>query len=286
MEEFIESRFSLTFHSQMESDFSYQSPRMNLLFNTLKWMIDSQQIGITLEELSKKLDLGEWETQHLFQEYLGKDPLRFVQDAFSPSLAQVKKLQTQLSIFDSFDEVKEGLASQIDLDIQLLEESPAEVCYSIFPYFLGTVFIASHESGICQVTFEDTEVGSIRLRRSFPKSTIKEEKTELHELAYQALMQVFVKAEGIPVIPIAVKATSFQVAVWNELQLLGKSELATYGTIATSLGDLQLSKAVGAAVGANPIALLIPCHRVIQNGKIGKFRWGSWRKQILLAIEK
>jgi AraC family transcriptional regulator of adaptative response/methylated-DNA-[protein]-cysteine methyltransferase len=270
----------------MESDFSYQSPRMELLFNTLKWMIDSQQIGITTEELSKQLDLGEWETQHLFQEYLGKDPIRFVQDAFSPSLALTNKEQTQLSIFDSFDDERD-LASHIDLDIYLLEEAPSEIRYSIFPYFLGTVFIANHESGICQLTFEDTETGSIRLRRAFPKTTIREERTDLQELAYHALMNYFVKTEEIPVIPVGVKATPFQVQVWNEIQALGKSELATYGTIAQSLGDLNASKAVGTAVGANPIALLIPCHRVVHhNGKIGNFRWGSWRKQLLLAIEK
>ncbi|WP_343635923.1 methylated-DNA--[protein]-cysteine S-methyltransferase [Fluviicola sp.] len=271
----------------MDSDFSYQSPRMDLLFRTLKWMLDSQQIGVTIEELSKHLGLGEWETQHLFQEYLGKDPIRFVQDAFAPSLARVDKQQAQISIFDSFDEEPEKPASHIDLDIQIVEESPEEVYYSIFPYFLGNVFIASHESGICQLTFEDAEVGSIRLRRAFPKSTVKEERTELHELAYQALMSYFVKTEDLPVIPVAVKATPFQVRVWNELQLLAKSELVTYEDLARKLHDPGVSKAIGAAVGANPVALLIPCHRVVrQSGKIGTFRWGSWRKQILLAIEK
>lgn len=270
----------------MDSDFSYQSPRMDLLFRTLKWMLDSQQIGVTIEELSQHLGLGEWETQHLFQEYLGKDPIRFVQDAFAPSLARVDKKQAQISIFDSFEEVAKP-ANQVDVDIQIVEESPEEVYYSIFPYFLGTVFIASHESGICQLTFEDAEVGSVRLRRAFPKSTVKEKKTELHELAYQALMRYFIRTEDLPVIPVAVKATPFQVRVWNELQLLARSELATYGDLAQKLDDPNASRAVGAAVGANPVALLIPCHRVVHHsGKIGTFRWGSWRKQILLAIEK
>lgn len=271
----------------MDSDFSYETQRMNLLFSTMKWMLDSQQIGITLPELSQRLELGEWETQHLFQEYLGKDPIRFVQDAFSPSLAQVSSQQAQISIFDSFDGVSDRSQAFIDLDIEILHEDPAELSYSVFPYFLGSVFIASHELGICQLTFEDSEVGSIRLRRTFPKSTIKEERTELHELAYQALMNYFVKTEDLPVIPIAVKATPFQVSVWNELASLAKSELVTYGVLAQNLGDLNASRAVGAAVGSNPLALLIPCHRVVhQGGKIGHFRWESWRKQLLLAIER
>lgn len=273
----------------MDADFSYRSQRMELLFNTLKWMLDSQQVGIGVEELAKRLDLGEWETQHLFQEYLGKDPIRFVQDAFSPSLGRVNR-KAQLSIFDAFETEKKVEVPAIDLDIQLITESPEEVYYTIFPYFLGTVFIASHEGGICQVTFEDAEVGSVRLRRMFPKSRITEEQTELHELAYRALIHYFVKTEELPVIPVSLKGTAFQLAVWNELQTLSKSELTSYGAIAEHLRDPNASRAVGAAVGANPLALLIPCHRVVQHadkqGKIGPFRWGSWRKQILLAIEK
>jgi AraC family transcriptional regulator, regulatory protein of adaptative response / methylated-DNA-[protein]-cysteine methyltransferase len=106
-------------------------------------------------------------------------------------------------------------------------------------------------------------------------------------LAYQTLMNYFVKSEELPVLPVAVKATPFQVSVWNELVRLKNGELTSYGVIAQSLGDLNASRAVGTAVGANPIALLVPCHRVIHNsGKIGNFRWGSWRKQLLLAIEK
>ncbi len=269
----------------METDFSYQFQRMELLFNTLKWMLDSQQIGISITELSKRLELGEWETQHLFQENLGKDPLRFVQDAFSPSLAQVQP--AQISIFDLFDEKSSEKPAGFDLDIQILQGELSEISYSIFPYFLGTVFIASNEFGICQVTFEDTDAGLTRLKKTFPKVELKEEQNELNLLAYQALMNYFVKKEEIPVLPVSVKATPFQVSVWNELTALSKSELVTYGVIAEKLGDLNASRAVGTAVGANPIALLIPCHRVVhQSGKIGHFRWGSWRKQILLAIEK
>lgn len=271
----------------MESDFSYETQRMNLLFSTLKWMLDSQQIGITLPELSQRLELGEWETQHLFQEYLGKDPIRFVLDAFSPSLAQVSRQQAQISIFDSFDDVSDRSQAFVDLDIEILHEDPAELFYSVFPYFLGSVFIASHESGLCQVTFEDTDSGLNRLKKTFPKSKLKEETSTLQELGYRALMNYFVKNEDLPVIPVGVKATAFQVSVWNELTALAKSELVTYGVLAQNLGDLNASRAVGTAVGSNPLALLIPCHRVVhQNGKIGHFRWGSWRKQLLLAIER
>lgn len=271
----------------MDSDFSYQSPRMDLLFRTLKWMLDSQQIGITIEELSKHIGLGEWETQHLFQEYVGKDPIRFVRDAFSPSLARVNQNQAQLSIFDAFEQQQEETMVHTDLDIQIMTGSPEEVQYSVFPWFLGTVFVASHESGICQVTFEDTDHGLTRLKKTFPKAELKEEQTTLNLLAYQALMNYFVRKEAIPVLPVSVKASPFQVSVWNELASVSKSGLTTYGMIAQRLGDLNASRAVGTAVGANPIALLIPCHRVVhQSGKIGRFRWGSWRKRLLLAIEK
>ena len=106
------------------------------------------------------------------QENLGKDPLRFVQDAFSPSLAQVQQ-PAQISIFDLFDEKNsEAKHPAFDLDIQILSSELTEITYSIFPYFLGTVFIASNEFGICQLTFEDTDAGLTRLKKTFPKDEL------------------------------------------------------------------------------------------------------------------
>lgn len=274
----------------MENDTAYHMQRRALLAANLKWMLETQQVGLELGDLVSRLDLGEWEVQHLFQEYLGKDPVRLVQAAFLPSLAHVQQ-QVQLSFFDQVSEAEEvsPLRPVIDVDISLLTVDPEVIRYMFCTHFLGKVFIASSDEGICQITFEDAENGRERLKKTYPKSLLQEESTVLNELTNTALNRFFVAGTDaeIPVIPVAVKATPFQRSVWNELLNIPFGTLNTYGGLAELLGDPKASRAVGTAVGANPIALLIPCHRVVhQSGKIGHFRWGRWRKQLLLAIEK
>ena len=271
----------------MEPDFAYHAQRMQLLFDTLKWMVDAQQIGVSLADLANRLELNEWEVQLLFQEYLSKDPIHFVKDVFSPALAHALP-PSQLSIFDfASDNELENETSFIDVDLHLLEKDPSTIYYAIFPHFLGEVLIAASDNGICQLTFQDSENGLLRLKKTYRTATLQEESTDLIITTYLALMDCFSNKETHPVIPVAVKATPFQLAVWSELVEVQKGKLTTYGELAQKLGDPNASRAVGTAVGANPIAVLIPCHRVVnQTGKIGHFRWGTWRKQLLLAIER
>ena len=268
----------------MTEDFQYRTKRMQLLFEQLKWMLEKQQLGLSLDELTKRMQLGSWEVRNLFGEYLGKDPLRFVQDAFSPSLANVSR-GIQVSFLDS-PELKPERNS-IPVEMKPID-SPEEIRFTTFNHFLGKVFIASTEQGICQLTFQDIENGFARLKKTFPKALLTSEKTELHQMAFEAICAYFTSSrKDLPLIPLAVKGTDFQLNVWNELTQLQPGELSTYGEIASKLGDKNALRAVGSAIGSNPVALLIPCHRIIQrNDKVGNFRWGTLRKQMILAIEK
>lgn len=281
------SFFFPNFKPTMEPDFAYHAQRMQLLFETMKWLVDAQQIGVSLPDLAKRLELNEWEVQHLFQEYIAKDPIAFVKAVFSPALAHATQ-PSQLSIFDAeLEDSSPNEKGGLDVDIQLLDQEPTSIHYAVFPYFLGEVMIAASEFGICQITFEDSDAGLVRLRKTFRSAELIEESTDLLILTYLSLMDCFSQKEDHPVIPVAVKATPFQLSVWIELITTPKGKLTTYGEIAQKLGDPNASRAVGTAVGANPIAILIPCHRVVnQTGKIGHFRWGTWRKQLLLAIER
>ena len=136
----------------MTQDFQYSTKRMQLLFEQLKWMLEKQQLGLSLEELTKRMQLGAWEVKNLFNEYLGKDPVRFVYDAFSPSLTNVTQAQQnpaagrQVSFFDSPDSLKPK--DHIQVEISLID-SPEEIRFTTFNYFLGKIFIASTEQGIC-----------------------------------------------------------------------------------------------------------------------------------------
>jgi len=261
---------------------SYHTKRMQLTAVTLQRMLEATPFSVSLAELSAELQLGVWEARHLFQEYVGCDPIRVLHNSWSPALAQVT-IPAQLSIFDAPTIQPSGKFLKTTCELEALNQDPVEISYSIHTSCLGEVFVASTPTGICQLTFEDSENGLERLKKTYPEAELIEQPSELQELAVNAL-----KSNSPAIcLPLQVKATPFQLSVWRYLSEISSGDVVTYRMIAEFLGDANASRAVGTAVGANPIALLIPCHRVVhRSGKIGKFRWGSKRKRLLLAIEK
>lgn len=261
---------------------SYHTKRMQLTAATLQRILEATPFSVSLAELSVELQLGVWEARHLFQEYVGCDPIRVLHNSWSPGLAQVN-VPAQLSIFDAPAEQIAGKFLKTTCELEALTEDPAEIAYSIHASCLGNVFVATTAEGICQLTFEDAENGLERLQKTYPESELIEQSSELQELAVNGLKS------NTPSIclPLKVKATAFQLSVWQYLLGIASGNVVTYSMVADYLGDPKASRAVGTAVGANPVGLLIPCHRVVhRSGKIGQFRWGADRKRLLLAIEK
>ncbi|ASS50591.1 MAG: hypothetical protein A3D31_13585 [Candidatus Fluviicola riflensis] len=261
---------------------SYHTKRMELTAVTLQRILEATPFSVSLAELSAELQLGVWETQHLFREYLGCDPIRVLHNSWSPALAQVNT-PAQLSIFDVPDEQNSGKFLRTTCELEPLTEDPAEIAYGIHTSCLGNIFVATTPDGICQLTFEDSENGLERLLKTYPGSKLIKRSSELQELAVNSL-----KSNAASIcLPLKVKATAFQLSVWQYLLSITSGNVVTYSMIAEHLGDPKASRAVGTAVGANPVGLLIPCHRVVhRSGKIGHFRWGTNRKRLLLAIEK
>lgn len=256
---------------------------MQLTAVALQRIMGAAPYSVSLNELSEELKLGVWEVQHLFQEYIGCDPLRLLNNSWSPSLAQISE-PAQLSIFDEPNTtVSANQFLSTSCVLTTLTEDPVEITFGIYETSMGAVFVATLPDGICQVTFEDTENGLERLQKTFPNASLIMTSSELQILVINS----FKPNQQTDTLPLKVKGTTFQLAVWRYLQSVKSGNLVTYGMIATHLGDQNASRAVGTAVGANPIALFIPCHRVVhQSGKIGHFRWGTQRKRLLLAIER
>lgn len=273
----------------MEYDWSYLKQRSELLTSTLSWIVEKQQIGIQLSDLEAYLNLGTWEVQHLFQEYLGKEPLQLVNDLFSNRLFQTEQ-PAQFSLFDAEDEKEKRipmLSCNEMVQLHGMSHEPQRIAYASYPFFLGELFIASTDEGICQVTFNDSEDGLKALQKNYKNAELVEEENILQLSCYSVLSAYFLGEKPENPIPIVVKGSLFQLRVWKELIKVKPGTLINYGSIADELGDPDAARAVGSAVGSNPVALLIPCHRVInRSGKLGNFRWKSQRKHWLLAIEK
>jgi AraC family transcriptional regulator, regulatory protein of adaptative response / methylated-DNA-[protein]-cysteine methyltransferase len=160
-------------------------------------------------------------------------------------------------------------------------------CYAIESTSLGEMLVVASEAGLRAVAFGDTAdeaIASLRGRRELgslePHSPILQ--------PYLTAIRAYLEGRPLPAeLPQDTGGTPFQQEVWQALRDIPAGETRTYGAIAAALGRPSAARAVGAAIGANPIALIIPCHRAVPAaGGIGAFRWGTGRKRLLLDLER
>jgi AraC family transcriptional regulator of adaptative response/methylated-DNA-[protein]-cysteine methyltransferase len=145
----------------------------------------------------------------------------------------------------------------------------------------GECCIAFSNDGICALTFPETRVSALYdLENRFPETNFRQNDEKAARLA----RQIFEKGDRPVLNPIG---TDFQQSIWRALQRIPAGKTTTYAQIAEAIGRPKAVRAVGTAIGANPIAYLIPCHRVIRSdGGLGGFRWGLECKKKLLEWEK
>lgn len=166
------------------------------------------------------------------------------------------------------------------LEFNIIDTPPESIAYEYLNTSYGELFVASTAIGVCYISFkQDTNLSD--LEKHFPKSAIHPEVKDLHQIA-----KAHIESDTSSALSLHLKATDFQLKVWKELYKIPKGQLSTYKYIAASLNKYEASIAVGAAVGKNPIALLLPCHRVIRsNGEWRSYRWGNANKAALLIYE-
>lgn len=147
---------------------------------------------------------------------------------------------------------------------------------------LGQMLIAATDKGICSMNFDDDEAG---LRRRFPNADILPDDGTIAPWVSAALDQI--EHPSSHDLPIDVRGTAFQERVWQELRKIPLGETRSYADIANAIGDPKATRAVGTANGSNPVAVLVPCHRVIRSdGTLGGYAGGLPRKIKLLEAEK
>jgi AraC family transcriptional regulator of adaptative response/methylated-DNA-[protein]-cysteine methyltransferase len=142
--------------------------------------------------------------------------------------------------------------------------------------------VAATRKGICRLTFDDDVTA---LKRRFPNATILPADTAMAALV-SGVLQAIETPAAAPDLPIDVAGTAFQEAVWRELRKIPAGETRSYADIAAAIGEPGAVRAVGTANGSNPVAVLVPCHRVIRSdGTLGGYAGGLDRKRKLLAAE-
>ncbi len=162
-----------------------------------------------------------------------------------------------------------------------------QIYYTITNCSLGRLLVAATERGVCAVYLGDSDgVLEAELRCEYPAAVIQRDGENMSEWVASILRYIQGQQPHLD-LPLDVRATAFEWRVWKELQAIPYGETRSYGEIAQSLGDAKKARAVAQACAHNPVALIVPCHRVVHgNGSVGGYRWGSERKQQLLVQEQ
>lgn len=247
----------------------------------------------SLEQIAEKVNLSPFHFQRLFSDWAGTSPKRFLQYI---SLNYAKKLlkENQASLFETALETGLSGTSRLhDLFVNIEGMTPGEyknggenlnINYSFTESPFGNILVASTEKGICHISFTDDELtGLENLKNQFPKANYK----QMLDLEQQNALFIFSHDwTKLNQIKLHLKGTDFQLKVWETLLKIPMGQLSTYGTVAKHLQNPNASRAVGTAIGDNPVAFLIPCHRVIQSsGALGGYHWGTTRKSAIIGWE-
>lgn len=272
--------------SQTEQDF-------DRITNAIGYMILHAKTQPLLEQIAAHVQLSPAHFQKMFTAWAGTSPKKFLQYL---TLAHAKELLRTQQVSTLTAAVQSGLSGTgrlHDLFVQIEGMTPGEyknggeqlrIFYSFLPTVFGNTIVASTSKGICYLAFAQTESSGLSaLRTAYPKAAIEKKDAPIHRDA----MALFTKKGAVhQPVRLHIKGTPFQLKVWEALLRIPPGGVTTYNRIATEIHKPKANRAVGTAVGANPVAFLIPCHRVIQSsGVLGHYHWGAERKAAMIGWE-
>jgi len=250
---------------------------------------------ITLERLGKVFRQSPFHLQRRFKAALGITPREY---ADSCRLRQLKRsLQAGDNVtramydagYGSSSRLYEKTASQLGMTPDKYRRGAiaASIRYAIADSPLGRMLIAATDRGVCAIQFARSDGELIEgLKREFPFATRKPDEGGLQAWV-AALLSKMTGRELNAALPLDIRATAFQRRVWTYLQSIPFGATRSYGQVAKAIGQPSASRAVARACATNPVAVAIPCHRVVrEDGNISGYRWGVERKKTLLEMEQ
>lgn len=246
-----------------------------------------------LEEVAATVHLSSFHFQRLFKEWAGTSPKRFLQFI---SVEYAKKLlkEGQFTLSNAaFETGLSGSGRLHDLFVKIEGMTPAEfkyggknlnINYQFTSSHFGNLLVASTPKGVCHLSFSDNERDAFQhIKSKFPEASFERKSDDFQQNALAIFQGEW---DSLEKVKLHLKGTDFQLKVWEALLKIPEGNLTSYQKIATYIGKSNATRAVGTAIGNNPVAFLIPCHRVIQaNGNLGGYRWGEIRKSALIGWE-
>ena len=248
----------------------------------------------SLDELAGTAGLSTYHFQRRFKEIVGVSPKKYSEaikmERFKEGIRDGSDVVTAMydAGYGSSSRLYEKAAENLGMTPAIYKKGGKgmNINYIITDCELGKMLVARTPRGICSVTFGDSDK-ELRdgLDKEFPNAEIAENNHDLRT-AVDAIIKYLEGNNKRLVLPLDLKATAFQMQVWDILRKIPYGETRSYSEIAEEMGDKKKVRAVASACAKNRVALLIPCHRVIaSDGRLSGYRWGIERKKKLLAAE-
>lgn len=259
----------------------------------IRFLTENAERQPALEELAHEVGLSPHHFQRVFRRWAGVSPKRFLQ-YLTVEHAKLLLRQSSTVLDTSYEVGLSGPGRLHDLFVSAEAVTPGEfksrgagveIAWGLHATPFGDCLLAATDRGICHLSFPEagTSEGLDRLRHDWANAAIHEDA----EVSGRLIERLFAPGEeaGKP-LPLLLKGTNFQLKVWQALLHVPAGRAVSYGDIAVHIGQPDAVRAVGSAVGANPISWLIPCHRVLRKtGELGGYRWGIVRKQAMIGWE-
>lgn len=264
----------------------------NIIKDSIEYLLEHFEDQPNLNVLAERVSLSPFHFQKVFRLWAGVSPKEFLQFV---TVTHAKQLLKESSVLDTtYTLGLSGTGRLHDLFVKLEAMTPGEyrrggeglvLKYEVFPSPFGDILLVSSERGIQSLQFIDSfEKGMLEIKGEFPHAIWKEGGSSEHQNLKDYFQKMIIPKTPIP---LYVFGTEFQMKVWRSLLKIPMGSVCTYGDIAESIGQTSAQRAVGTAIGKNPIAFLIPCHRVIQtSGLFGGYRWDPNRKRMIIAWEQ
>ena len=258
-------------------------------------LLDDSESIVTLNELSRRVGVSAFHLQRLFKRATGLSPREY---QAARRTQQVKsRLRAGADVTTSLYEAGYGSPSRLyEVADRQFGMTPAtygkggsgeRIAFTVADSELGKMLVAATQRGLCAVRFgDDAKLLERDLREEFHAAEIRRDNDGLREFV-TSILAALTEQNPLLDLPLDIRATVFQQKVWSALRHIPAGETRSYSEIARNIGEPAATRAVARACASNPVALVIPCHRVVRgNGDLAGYRWGMQRKQQLLEQEK
>jgi AraC family transcriptional regulator of adaptative response/methylated-DNA-[protein]-cysteine methyltransferase len=269
-------------------------PQLELVRSICHYIEEHAVEPLTLQTLSHCFNVSAWHLQRTFKEYVGISPLEYTEACRMDQLKHA--LRDGLPVTDAIYEagfgsssrVYEKAAPQLGMTPRRYQRNGAgiQIQFTVVPCSLGYLLVATTERGVCAIKLGDDpgELERLLFGEFSAAGIIRDDQT--HKDWVQTILNFVAGKEPHLDLPLDVRATAFQKQVWQALQRIPYGQTRTYTDIAREIGQPNAVRAVANACGANPTALIVPCHRVVRSdGSMGGYHWGIERKRHLLLQE-